>query len=92
HCSGALWTLMRPQLQPKSRFELVADSLCQIPTIGRKTAEKLIGQFGEDQLAGMLDDNVYEFVNLMDASGDLVFSDRQATRMERAMANLEFSF
>jgi SNF2 family DNA or RNA helicase len=92
HCNGAMWTLMRPQVQPKTRFDLVADSLCQIPTIGRKTAEKLIGQFGEEQLAGMLDDNVYEFVNLMDASGDLVFTDRQATRMERALANLEFSF
>lgn len=91
-CNTALWTLMRPQLQPKSHFDLVADALCQIPTIGRKTAEKLIGQFGEDELAGMLDDNVYDFVNLMDASGELVFTDRQATRMERAMANLEFSF
>jgi hypothetical protein len=26
----------------------------------------------------MLEDNVYEFVNLMDENGDLVFSDRQA--------------
>lgn len=28
----------------------------------------------------------------MDENGELVFSDRQATRMERAMANTEFSF
>lgn len=91
NCHDALWTLMRPSAKPKNRHELLADSLCQIPTIGRKTAERLIGTFGEDQLAGMLDDNVYEFVNLMDADGDLVFTDRQAKRMERALATLEFS-
>lgn len=28
----------------------------------------------------------------MDGNGELVFSDRQATRMERAMANMEFGF
>ena len=90
-CKGSLWTLMRPQSQLKNRHELLSDALCQIPTIGRKTAEKLIGAFGEDQLVGMLDDNVYEFVNLMDEDGDLVFNDRQAKRMERAMATMEFS-
>ena len=90
-CRGALWTLVRPQAQPKSRHEVLADSLCQIPTIGPKTAEKLIGTFGEEQLAGMLEDNLFEFVNLMDADGELVFSDRQAKRMERAMATMEFS-
>ncbi|HGB3474525.1 TPA: DEAD/DEAH box helicase, partial [Salmonella enterica subsp. diarizonae serovar 61:l,v:z35] len=37
-------------------------------------------------------DNLYDFINLMDVSGELVFSDRQAGRMERAMANIEFGF
>jgi len=90
-CKGSLWTLMRPQAVAKNRHQLLADALCQIPTIGPKTAEKLIGTFGESELVGMLDDNVYEFVNLMDADGDLVFSDRQAKRMERALATMEFS-
>ena len=40
----------------------------------------------------MLGDNIHEFINLMDGNGELVFSDRQATRMERAMANMEFGF
>ena len=40
----------------------------------------------------MLGDNIHEFINLMDGNGELVFSDRQAHRMERAMANMEFSF
>lgn len=40
----------------------------------------------------MLIDNVSEFINLMDAKGNFIFSDRQAKRMERAMANIEFGF
>lgn len=91
-CHEPLWTLIRNQQRQRSRRELVADAMCQIPTIGPKTADKLLSFFGEDMLGGMLSDNVYEFINLMDENGDLVFSDKQARRMERAMANLEFSF
>lgn len=92
-CEGALWTLMRPQTaQETSRRSTVVKSMCQIPTIGPVRAERLVDSFGEDFLAGMLADNVTEFVNLMDASGNFVFSDRQAKRMERAMANIEFGF
>jgi SNF2 family DNA or RNA helicase len=91
-CKSPLWTLMRAQQKPKSHIDLVADALCQIPTIGPKTAAKLIDQFGDDQLSEILDDNVYDFINLMDSSGELVFNDKQAKRMERAMANVEFSF
>ena len=91
-CHEPLWTLIRKQQRQRSRRELVADAMCQIPTIGPKTADKLLSFFGEDMLGGMLSDNVYEFINLMDENGDLVFSDKQARRMERAMANLEFSF
>lgn len=40
----------------------------------------------------MLADNVYELVNLMDENGDLMFTDRQAVRMERALATFEFSY
>lgn len=90
-CREPLWTLIRGESQPRSRADLVAQALCQIPTIGQKTAQRLIGEFGEEQLGGMLEDNVYEFVNLMNADGELVFSDRQARRMERAMATMEFS-
>ena len=49
-------------------------------------------KFGDGFLASMLGDNIHEFINLMDGNGELVFSDRQATRMERAMANMEFGF
>jgi SNF2 family DNA or RNA helicase len=91
-CHGALWTLARPANAPKIRREILSESLTRIPTIGSKTAERLVATFGEDLLAGMLEDNVYEFINLMDSEGELFFSDRQARRMERAMANMEFAF
>ena len=91
-CGEALWTLIRPEKKQKSRRDLVQSAMCQIPTIGPKTAEKLVAVFGEELLQGMLADNVYSFINLMDDEGELVFSDKQARRMERAMANLEFGF
>jgi len=91
-CNHALWTLMHPKKRNKTRREMVNQAMCQIPTIGEKTADKLISTFGEDLLSNMLDNNVYEFINLMNEDGELVFTDKQANRMERAMANLEFSF
>ncbi len=91
-CGERLWTLVSKNGQPMNTKELVAKSLCQIPTIGDKTAANLLDKFGADMLSGMLNDNVYEFINLMDEDGELYFNDRQARRMERAMANIEFSF
>lgn len=91
-CSRALWSLMRPKSTTTDQGEVVKKALCQLPTIGPKTAERLISAFGAKMLEGMLADNIYEFVNLMDENGDLVFSDRQAARMERALATTEFSF
>lgn len=90
-CREPLWTLMRPG-QPKDRQAVVKAALCQIPTIGPKTAERLLQRFGEELLTGMLADNVYEFVNLMDGDGELVFSDSQAKRIERALGTTEFAF
>lgn len=90
-CGAALWTLIRPG-KPKSRRDLVRQALLQIPTIGPKSAERLMSVFGEDALEEMLSDNVYEFVNLMDEEGELMFADRQAARIERRLAALEFNF
>lgn len=91
-CNGRLWSLTRKGNAMRSRREIVLDALKQLPTIGEKTADRLLTTFGESLLGSMLEDNVYEFINLMDENGDLVFSDRQALRMERAMANTEFAF
>jgi SNF2 family DNA or RNA helicase len=91
-CGERLWTLVHRFGQEKSKSEMLKEALTQIPTIGDKTASRLVSAFGEDLLAGMLEDNVFEFINLMNAEGDLFFNDRQARRMERAMANMAFSF
>jgi len=91
-CDSPLWTLQRPSKRTKSRADLVIESMCQIPTIGPKTAKQLVQTFGEEMMEQMLADNVYDFINLMDENGNLVFTDRRALRMERSMANLEFGF
>ncbi|MFK4135372.1 putative helicase [Pseudomonas luteola] len=91
HCGERLWTLMRPgKPEGSNRRSVILKSMCRIPTIGPVKAEQLVGQFGEEFLASMLADNVHEFINLMDRDGNFVFSDKQAKRMERAMANIEF--
>ncbi|RQR79187.1 DEAD/DEAH box helicase [Burkholderia sp. Bp9012] len=92
-CGAALWTLMRPrELSASDQSTAVLRALKRIPTIGEVTAQKLMQKFGDAFLASMLGDNIHEFINLMDDSGELVFSDRQAHRMERAMASMEFGF
>jgi hypothetical protein len=91
-CGERLWTLMARGKAPKSTRDLLNEALRKIPTIGGKTADRLLSTFGEEMLSGMLGDNVHEFINLMNEEGELFFSDRQAKRMERAMANMEFSF
>lgn len=92
-CSSPLWSLIRNNgNKQKTRKEIISKAMQQIPTIGPKSAENLLSVFGEDLLGSMLSDNVYEFVNLMGESGELVFSDRQAKRIERSLAKLEFGF
>ncbi|MBL8510657.1 MAG: DEAD/DEAH box helicase family protein, partial [Betaproteobacteria bacterium] len=91
-CGDALWTLILKRTDAKSKSDRLADALQQLPTIGNKTAQRLITRFGVEMLSGMLEDNVHEFINLLDENGELVFSDRQAARMERAMSNMAFSF
>ena len=90
-CGSQLWSLIRNGVQ-KNRDEIIRGAICKIPTIGPKTAEKLVKGFGAEVLGNMLDDNVFEFINLMNENGDLVFSDRQAKRMESALAKQEFGF
>ncbi|WP_372387439.1 helicase-related protein [Xanthomonas axonopodis] len=93
HCTAPLWTLIRPRsLSGSDQSSAVLKALKRIPTIGEVTAQKLMQKFGDGILASMLGDNIHEFINLMDGNGELVFSDRQAHRMERAMANMEFGF
>ncbi len=90
-CRSPLWTLIRPGTAKQSLRDLVGSAMQKLPTIGPVAAKKLLDMFGEKLLGTMLEDNVYEFINLMDENGNLVFSDRQAARLERSMATFEFS-
>jgi hypothetical protein len=92
HCKSPLWTLTRGKSSEKSHHERVLDALRQIPGIGEVTASRLVRNFGEDMLSQMLEDNFHNFINLMDEEGELLFSDRQAKRMERFLGNNEISF
>lgn len=92
-CGSKLWTLMRNRSDEAfDRKKALIKSVCQIPTIGPVRATRLVEQFGEEFISSMLADNVHEFINLMDEQGRFIFTDRQARRMERAMANIEFGF
>lgn len=92
-CGSSLWTLMRPSNKSNLSFrERVKKSMCQIPTIGPVKAESLINQFGDGFLSDMLADNSSDFVNLMNKHGDFIFTDKQARRMEKALAKIEFGF
>ena len=53
-----------PEKGAQDRGEVIRKALCQLPTIGPKTAERLVGAFGETMLENMLADNIYEFINL----------------------------
>ena len=93
HCAAPLWTLMRPRSLSASDQSRPSSKPCSASRpSGEVTAQKLMRKFGDSFLASMLSDNIHEFINLMDGNGELVFSDRQAHRMERAMANMEFGF
>lgn len=92
-CASPLWTLIRPStMSATDQSKAVLRALQRIPTIGQATAKRLVDIFGDSFLASMLGDNLYEFINLMDKKGEMVFTDRQAHRMERAMASMEFGF
>lgn len=92
-CRSPLWTLIRPRgLTSDERSRAVLKALKQIPTIGEATAKKLMDKFGEVFLMNMLGDNIHEFINLMDENGELVFTDRQAMRMEKALSTMEFGW
>lgn len=92
-CNEPLWTLCRKDERsvPSSVYERVMTAICNLPGIGQKTAEKLVGQFGEHMLAGILENNIQAFSNLMDEHGEFVFNDRQAARLDRALSKTEFS-
>lgn len=97
NCNEPLWTLahrnaVEDGVDQNNQSVCLTKALCDIPTIGKKRAELLIQKFGEDFIANMLGDNIHQFINLMDEKGEMVFSDAQALRMEKALSRMEFNF
>lgn len=93
YCDSPLWTLMRANGEESKELRVkLKKSLCKLPTIGPVKAKQILQKFGDEFIADMLADNMHDFINLMDENGDLIFTDRQAVRMERKMAHLEFGF
>ena len=92
-CGEPLWTLCRKDAHKgqSSVYERVLKAITALPTIGSKKAESLVSQFGETMLADILENNIQAFSNLMDDAGEFIFSDRQATRLDRALSKTEFS-
>ena len=91
-CNAPLWSLCRKdEKEQKSTTDNLLETLCEIPGIGKKSAMKLIDQFGVDTLATILEDSPLAFMNLCDENGDPVFSDKQAQKMERRLGKTEFS-
>lgn len=90
-CGEPLWTLCRKGNQEFSIYDRVLKAIVSLPTIGVKTAERLVSEFGAETLATILEDNVQAFSNLMNSEGEFVFSDRQAVRLDRALGKMEFT-
>ena len=86
-CGEPLWTLCRKEQAEEgvapTVYERVLKTMTTLPGIGPKTAAKIIGMYGEQYLAGLLENNIQAFSNLMDENGDFLFDDRQAARIDR---------
>ena len=91
-CNSPLWSLCRKdEKEQKGATDNLLDTLCDLPGIGKKSATKLIDQFGVDMLASKLEDSPLSFMNLQDENGDMVFSDKHALKLCRALGKIEFS-
>lgn len=91
HCNEPLWTMRHRVEQDIDEETKVRQFLLKLPGIGKVSADKLLNEFGVDTLLTIIDDNIYDFVNISKADGEFYFSDKQAVRLEKAMGRLEFA-
>lgn len=90
-CGEPLWTMCHKQADLADPAERTLNAIKKLPSIGAKTAEKLMSLFGHQMLSELLESNVQAFANLMDDEGEFVFSDAQCRRLERTLGKMEFS-
>ena len=91
HCQQPLWTMRHKEAGDESAERKLRKFLNLLPGIGKVTADKLIAMFGVEMLTRIVDDNIYDFVNLCDSQGEFVFKDKHATALEKALGRLEFA-
>ena len=91
NCGAAMWTMRHQDDGDTSCATRVRRFCTGLPGIGNATADKLLNIFGAEALERIIDDNIYDFVNLQTAEGGFFFSDRQAERLEKALGRQEFA-
>jgi hypothetical protein len=90
HCGSQCWQAGK-QAEALDQYTKLLRALCQLPTIGKVRAGKILNMFGEELLVNSLEDNFHILINLMDEKGEFVFSEKQANRLERAIMRTEFT-
>ena len=91
HCGSKLWQYGLEKKEAASSYDKLLKALCQLPTVGKIKAAKLLEDFGENLLLNSLEDNLYQLVNLIDEQGNFVFTDKEANRIEKAIMKNEFA-
>ncbi|MDO4644040.1 MAG: DUF2958 domain-containing protein, partial [Cardiobacteriaceae bacterium] len=64
HCKAPMWSMRHKDDRDVNAEQKLRQFLQVLPGIGKATIDKLIHTFGVDNLEGMIDDNIYDFVNL----------------------------
>ena len=90
-CAAPLWTMRHKGEEEQSAETRLRGFLKQLPGIGKVTANRLIDTFGVENLSKIIDNNIYDFVNLQKGDGDFMFGDKHAQRLEKALGRLEFA-
>lgn len=90
-CKAPLWTMRHKASDDENAEQRLRKFLCKLPGIGQVSADKLICSFGVENLSRIVDDNIHDFVNLCDSEGKFVFTDKHATKLEKALGRLEFA-
>lgn len=92
-CGSPLWTMCRKRDgASETSYDRLMKAVTKLPTIGQKTANKLIDLYGETYISEILESNIQAFSNLLNEEGDFFFNERQAKKLDRALSKSEFSF
>ena len=91
NCGAALWTMRHQDNGEQTPEERLRKFLGSLPGIGAVTTTRLLDTFGTETLETVIDDNIFDFVNLQTADGGFFFNDRQAERLEKALGRQEFA-